>query len=607
MTAGAVLRTSRGDSGTHPWQRANAHLDESRRVVQVCRRGAGPDVIEMVRNWRTWLPPAVLAAVVTLANVLKPLVIDDTAYVAFARQIAAHPLNPYGFTIFWDATPQPAFEVLAPPVLLYWLALGIRLFGEHPALLKLSLFPFLLALTAALSDLLRRLAGRSTGLLLLIVMSPAILSTVNLMLDVPALALGLAALSLFARAADRDSWRLAAVAGLLAALAIQTKYTMFAIPPAMAWYGVTHRRLGLAAIAVTVALVGFAGWELLLVAHYGHSHLLFQLAQPQRFLKPGESTLGWFVGRKADLIAPLFSHLGCLGVGVGLVAAGALGVSRRWLLVAAAIWTVGFVRIALVPHDWITVTPSQTRAVQLFWQSFGLSTLIALAGCAWVIALRRRKPRSPDAAFLVGWLGIELATYFVLTPFPAARRVMGLVVVGGLLAAHIASRVGRVSPVRRPARWIVAFGVAAGLAVTVVDTVDVFSEKVAVQRASAATAAAARPAGSTVWCLGKWGFHYYCEKAGMQPTVPGRSRLAPGDLLVVPMSWDGRGFGPDLVGLSVDPELSVAEQVAQSVWNEPLSGQTVLNFYGGRDPVIMRDHPRFGVAVYQMTQWRTVR
>ena len=559
----------------------------------------------MVRNWRIWMPPALLAAVVTLANALKPLVIDDTAYVAFARQIAAHPFDPYGFTIFWDTRPEPAFGVLAPPVLPYWLALGIRLFGEHPPLLKLWLFPFLWALTASLNDLLRRFAG-STRLLPLIVLSPAILSTVNLMLDVPALALGLTALSLFVRAADRDSWRLAAAAGLFAALAIQTKYTMFAIPLAVAWYGATHRRSRLAAIAVTVALAGFAIWELLQVAHYGHSHFFFHLAQQQRFLKPDERTLGGLIGRKADLIWPLFSHLGCLGVGVGLVAAGALGLSRRWLLVVAALWTVGFVRIALVPHEWAAVTPSRTLAVERFWQSFGLLTLIALAGCV-VIALRRRKPWSPDASFLVGWLGIELATYFVFTPFPAARRVMGLVAVGGLFAAHIVSRVGRVLPVRRPAGWIVAFGVAVGLAVTIVDTVDVFSEKVAVERATSATAA--RPAGSTVWCLGKWAFHYYCERAGMQPVVAGQSVLAPGDMLVLPMSWDGHGFGPDTVGLSIHPELSVAEQVAKSVWNEPLSGQTVTNFYGGRgsDPVMMRDHPRFGVAVYQMTERRTVR
>src|SRR5437868_3901982 len=93
--------------------------------------------------------PVVLAALVTLANAAKPVVVDDTAYLAFARQIAARPLDPYGFELFWYSLPEPAMEILAPPVLPYWLAAGIRLFGEHVVLLKLWLFPFPLVLAYA--------------------------------------------------------------------------------------------------------------------------------------------------------------------------------------------------------------------------------------------------------------------------------------------------------------------------------------------------------------------------------------------------------------------------------------------------------------------------
>ena len=553
---------------------------------------------------RIWARPLFLSAVVTLVNALKPLVIDDTAYVAFARQIAGHPFDPYGFTIFWDVRPEPGFGVLAPPLLLYWLALGIRVVGEHPALLKLSLFPFLWALTAALGDLLRRFAG-SARLLPLIVLSPAVLSTVNLMIDVPALALGLAALAIFARAADRGSWVLASTAGFVAALACQTKYTMLVIPPVIAWYGVTHRRRGLAASAVAVAGAAFASWELFIGARYGRSHLLFHLEQYHRFLATRERSLVQLIVERAQLFSPLASHLGCLGVGVGLVAAGALGVSRSWLRGAAAIWAVGFTRIALVPHAWTGTAPAHDGAVGVFWWSFGFSTLVALGGCAATVVVRRREQGSPDGAFLVGWLLLELGAYFVLTPFPAARRVIGLVVVGGLLAAHVVGRVGRVVPARRPAAWIIPFAFAAGLAVTLVDTMDVFAEKESVERA--ATLASAQPVGSTVWCLGKWAVHYYCEKAGMRPVVAGRSMIAAGDLLVLPTRWDGRGFGPDTLGLSIQPDLSVAEQIGASVWNEPLSGRTVTNFYGGSEPVIMRDHPRLGVAVYRIKEARMVR
>ena len=157
-------------------------------------------------RWHRITGPTALAVLVTLANAVKPVLIDDTAYLGFARHIAAHPLDPYGFQLFWYDVPEPAMEILCPPVLPYWLALGVRLFGEHVFALKLWLFPVAWVLTRSLAALLRRFASGTERLALpLIVLSPAVLPTVNLMLDVPAVALGLAALAVFARACDREA------------------------------------------------------------------------------------------------------------------------------------------------------------------------------------------------------------------------------------------------------------------------------------------------------------------------------------------------------------------------------------------------------------------
>src|SRR5260370_897646 len=98
------------------------------------------------------MPPAVLSPIpigkwlvagllFTLANACKPLLIDDPAYEALARQLADRPLDPYGFVVFWYDEPQPANEVLAPPVLPAWWALVRCLVGEQPLLWKLALFP----------------------------------------------------------------------------------------------------------------------------------------------------------------------------------------------------------------------------------------------------------------------------------------------------------------------------------------------------------------------------------------------------------------------------------------------------------------------------------
>ena len=141
-----------------------------------------------------------LALAWTLLNAVKPLTVDDCAYCYFARHIAAAPLDPYGFTY---AGCKPALHTMAPPLLPYWWAAALRLFGERPFLWKLALLPFCLLLLVALHELLRRFAhGLELPLLVFLAGSPVFLPAWNLMLDLPALALGLGGLVLYLRAAD---------------------------------------------------------------------------------------------------------------------------------------------------------------------------------------------------------------------------------------------------------------------------------------------------------------------------------------------------------------------------------------------------------------------
>ncbi|HJT78070.1 MAG TPA: glycosyltransferase family 39 protein, partial [Gemmataceae bacterium] len=182
-----------------------------------------------------------LACLVTLLNAAKPLLIDDAAYYYYARQAADHPLDPYGFAAFWWQRPYVANDVLAPPGLPYWWAAAVRLFGERPVLWKLWLLPFVLLLAGALYALFRRFCrGLELPLTWLTVLSPALLPGVNLMLDIPALALSLASVVLFFRAADRDALALAALAGLVAGLAMETKYTGFLAPVVMLLYAALY-------------------------------------------------------------------------------------------------------------------------------------------------------------------------------------------------------------------------------------------------------------------------------------------------------------------------------------------------------------------------------
>lgn len=567
-------------------------------------------------RWQWLTGPTALAVIVTLANAAKPAAVDDTAYLTFARHLAHHPLDPYGFEIFWYTAPEPAMDVLLPPVVPYWLALGIHLFGEEPVALKLWLLPFVWLFAWSVSWLLRRFArGTEAVALPLIVLSPAVLPMVNLMLDIPAAALGLAALVGLIAAVDGRGWGLAVLAGVVAGLAMQTKYTALIVPPILGWYALVHRRLGLGAIAIIAAVATFLAWEGSLLHLYGESHFFHHVAEQQPAEESGKSPLQTLLDEKLGLIPALAGHLGCLAVGIGLWAGWAVGLPRAALLAAAALWIAGAAAVALLPHSATVLIPgSEGRGPKLIlasvvWRTTGAAFLALEALIAASILLRFRRMslrRSPDSWFVVGWVMLELAGYFLLTPFPAARRLIGLAIAMGILTARFASRVHRLSRRGRTPVWMIAFGIAAGVGVAALDTYDAYPEKVLAERAAAMIRSQSPDA--RIWYAGHWGFQYYCERAGMQPLIPGQSRLAPGDYLVLPLFPDGAGFHrPDSIHTPRRPPDEVVELISELVWGDWLSARTIPPFYGGEEPITGRDHPRLRIGIYRATRAWTAR
>ena len=265
--------------------------------------------------------PVLLAAALIAADAVKPPLIDDTAYLALARQIAHHPLDPYGFEQFWYSEPEPANHVLAPPVLPYWLALGIRIVGEQPWLLKVWLFPIALLFVFAMRALLKRFAhSMAEPMLVLAVFSPAVLPALDLMIDLPSIAFSLSALEIFFRALDRRSWRLTIVAGLLTGLAMQTKYIGFLTPPLLMVASVLHRRILPGLLAGVIAAGLFAGWETFVWWKYGESHFLYSLS---------ENPFDW--QDKIDLAPWLVTLFGALAPGIAIAAIGAPALPGRRL------------------------------------------------------------------------------------------------------------------------------------------------------------------------------------------------------------------------------------------------------------------------------------
>jgi hypothetical protein len=467
----------------------------------------------------------------TLLNCIKPLHIDDVFYYSYAAHISEHPLDPYGFSLMIFDRPEPANEILAPPVFLYWWAAAIALFGDHPFLWKLWLFPFALILVYSLRGLCRRFApALATPLSWMLVLSPAILPGYNLMLDVPALALGLAAVILFIRGCDDGSVLSAIGAGLVAALAMQTKYTGFLSLGTMFLYAAGQKRWGLLLLAACLAIMPFAVWEVFVAARYGVSHFLFHLWQQGEIRSPP--------GAKLRFVLPLFMLLGGLASVLLPMALIALQAPRRWVLAATVIGATNYALVAVVPQRFIVLLVARADSPRdgitlndAVFGCVGLAVLVLTAVAGWRMSRNRGSRLARTAAlgarpggwFLLSWLCLEVAGYFVLSPYPAARRVMGIFVVSTLIICRLALE-NPLPPLRLRGMHALALGsVVLGLGFCSVDWCEAFAEKQAAEQA--ARHIRAQDAGATIWYTGFWGFEFYADRAGSKQLIPMTPRL----------------------------------------------------------------------------------
>ncbi len=539
--------------------------------------------------------PITLALLFTLLNSIKPMHMDDACFHYYAAQIAEQPLDPYAFEIQWIQDPMPALKAWTPPGLPYWWAGAIRLSGEQPFAWKLSLLPFSLLFVFSLRAIFRRFAsGLENPLLWMTVLSPTFLPSLNLMTDIPALTLSLCALVLFMRACDSDSFVAAALAGLVAGLAMETKYTALVTPATLLLYAILSRKMRLGCVAFVIPILVFVSCDGLIALRQGGSPFLVTLGQQEIRL--------W--AKVFRHILPLVTILGALCPAGLLLGLAALRFSRPVVIAAGVSVVLGYVLLAVIPEESATlwrdaVTNKKRLGVNhVIFGSFGLALI------ATVVAILRRLCRQsireswPPVGllryrvewFLVLWLGLELSGYLVLSPFPAVRRVMAVVIVSTVLIGRLASHTCRLPDRSALVRGVAFAGSLLGLCFFAVDLRDAFAEQKAAQAAARWLAKHATPA--TKWYAGHWGFQYYAELAGMKPVAPGQTQFREGDWLVIP---DSRISQQAIV---IDEQRMQAEKFLSV--NDSIPLRTVVCYYSGGSPLAHHEGPRVSVTLYRI-------
>jgi hypothetical protein len=530
-----------------------------------------------------------LAAAVTLLNAFKPFTPDDAYHHHYANHFAKQPFDPYGF-LLWEE--RPAHTALGPPVFLYWWAIAIRLFGDDPFFCRLSLFPILLLLAFSLHAIGRRFAaGREMLFVAFVMPSGAVLPLVNMLLDVPAPALALTALVLFFRACDRDSTRLSIAAGVVAALAMQTKYTAFVAPALMLLYSWHKQSLRLGVLSAATSAALFVGWECFIAMKYGASHFLAAAAERKPTVRD-----------KLHLMTPMF---GCLGAMLSLAlpfALAALGRSKRLVLAAAGAGPAIFALAAWLPgstalRDGLAGAQA-AKTIGLLFGLLGLALVGAIISIAYRMHADGRSSRVSDQPrflitcdeFLIGWLALELLGYFAISPFPASRRLIGVCIVSVLLISRLAARAAVLRP---KLLWSLAAANALhGLLLFAVDFNYYFGQEkliaLGIERSRRES-----PDGR-VWIFGhpsygEWNLEFYASRFNVKQLHEERA-LSPGDMVLVAQPVE-RSFRSS----------SLAKR-CEAVGSVELRSITRLKskLQAGNVPVVPWDDPCFRVTYHRV-------
>ena len=523
-----------------------------------------------------------LALALTALNAVVPVTVDDPAYLRQASWWAAHPFDPLGGETLLYQTMVPTTANAAPPVGIAWLALGIHVFGDSPLALKLWLFPFAFLFVWAASAAIGRAMPALRGpLLALTVLSPATVPSFHFMLDLPALALGLTAFVLLTAAAP--SRRTAVIAGLIAGLALQTKYSAIGVVAAGFLAAALAGRVGLAATSGAIAVATFTVIEALFSGGATPPLIAYLASRPGR--DPG-GHVPLVTARRLILMA---GTAGSALIPLGLFAFGA---RRAWGWVALVAVIGGWTLFALAPDSLVAWLDHVTGGRGINHENLSVGWMgPAVTVIAIFAAPRAWRSGDPFARALAVWLILECAIAPFVSASASVRRLLGaLVALTILLSWHAGRSVVDDRARRAGIMATLACGMLLTLGFVLVDRDSALSEQRALALARERTASST---GRLAYVADHWGaFQDAARRAGLIEVSAERAPLVPGDWLLVP-------FGVEMRHVALDPaHVALVDSVPLP---HRLPVTTHRSYYDGRQALRRVDSTWVGAHLYRIT------
>ncbi len=476
------------------------------------------------------VPPVVWVLAFTLACLVpfinKAFHIDDTLFIRAAEQIQKHPADFYGFSMNWFGFPQPfPLDFENPPLTCYYIALVGSVAGwSEPALHAAFLLPALAAAWGVFS-LARLYSQRPLVAALATVLTPAFLiSATNVMCDIMLMALWVWSLVLFERGLENNRWRLFLGSGLLAGLAVLTKFTGLALIPLIGAYGFTRQpKLGRWAVTLCIPVLFAIAYEWVTYCLYGHGLLFAATA----YSSHGRAFLG------THLLEQTVLGLGFAG---GSFLTLLLYVPLLWSRRAVLVGLCLLAPVAFLLPSFGHLQPLLLHAGRLNWLTL-IQNFLFVAGGLHILLLVGNDfwhRRDPVSFLLVTWvLGIFVFAIALNWTVNGRSFLPAAPALGILLARRLELRANSAAPRPAPRARALWPALAGGILSLCLVRADYHFARLNRVAAAQICAQYLKP-GNSLWFEGHWGFQYYMEKYGAKPMDVSVSKLPSGDILVLP-------------------------------------------------------------------------
>jgi hypothetical protein len=451
----------------------------------------------------------------------KPFNIDDPLFIWAAKQIAHHPLDPYGFSVVWYQDEMPMYQVTKnPPLASYYAALIGPWTNWLEVPLHLAFLIPAVAVVLTTYELARGLTGEPLLAAGLTLAAPAFLvSSTSIMSDVPMLALWMVCVLAWRKGLNSGRGMYLSLSAFLIAVCALTKYFGACLIPLLFVYSIfKRRRVGFWAPYFLIPIAILTGYQFWTRSQYGEG-LLLGLAEYAQGARAGQG-----LSMLAGVLIGLSFTGGCM---LPVLLMSPWLFRKLWIAAGVVLAVPGAILLAWNLLGESTLAPDKT------WLCVNLAVLIAGGIFALALAvLDVWRHRDADSVLLFAWV---LGTFVFAAAVNWTVNARSMLPLVPAIAILIARRFDDFEGSGRLSRWVavpvaVALGISLWLAAA--DASLAYSAREAARRAHDRTQATNMR--GSVFFSGHWGFQYYMQALGARPVDIRKNEITTNDVMVQP-------------------------------------------------------------------------